>query len=55
MRISRLFGIVVSSTALLATMVPTSAQGAAPRCFGKRPTIVGTEGRDTLRGTSGPA
>jgi RTX calcium-binding nonapeptide repeat (4 copies) len=32
---------------------PEAAQ-AAPRCFGRMPTIVGTSGNDRLHGTPGP-
>lgn len=41
--------------ALVATTFAAPAQAAKkPRCFGKRATIVGTPGRDRIKGTSGP-
>jgi Ca2+-binding RTX toxin-like protein len=45
----------VLTLGLLGAMLlgPEAAQ-AAPRCFGRMPTIVGTSGNDRLRGTPGP-
>ena len=46
----RLF--VVAATVLLA--MPPAPAAAAPSCFGRRATIVGTRDDDVIRGTSGP-
>lgn len=44
-----------SVAAVLALLVPVSpARAATEACFGKEPTIVGTDGNDELRGTYGP-
>jgi len=46
--------LVASTVVLVAVLVaaPVGAHAAAPRCFGKRATIVGTARADVLRGTS---
>lgn len=46
--------VVASTVALVAVFfaVPETANAAAPRCFGKRATIVGSARADVLRGTS---
>ncbi len=54
MRHRSTLGLVASTVALVAVFfaVPEGAQAAAPRCFGKRATIVGSARADVLRGTS---
>ena len=56
MRRTRRVGLSLCCTAgLLATLAAApSAQAAAPECFGRRATIVGTPGPDSLTGTPGP-
>lgn len=49
----RRIGLVLAG-ALVASLVPATAAQAAPRCFGKRATIVGTHDDDRLVGTRGP-
>lgn len=45
---------LIASTTLIAGLVaPASAQD-VPLCFGRRPTITGTDGEDVLHGTKGP-
>lgn len=46
--------IVIVAGALLAALFPATAAQAAPRCFGRIATIVGTGGNDKLVGTRGP-
>lgn len=43
----------VIGAALSATAGPASAALSDQRCFGRKPTIVGTDGNDKMRGTSG--
>ena len=45
-------GAVLGGVVLLVSILPMGAADAAPNCFGRPATIVGTEGNDNLRGTS---
>lgn len=48
---------LLATTATVASLLvlpPATAQAAAPSCFGKKATIVGTSGKDRIVGTDGP-
>ncbi len=45
---------VVLIAALVAAGLPAASAEAAPTCFGRTATLVGTDGNDRLVGTPGP-
>lgn len=52
LKLTAVTALSVLSTVLVAALVP-AAGAAQPKCFDKKPTIVGTKGNDDLTGTNG--